>query len=83
MLQEIQAHGPESLEKQLQFNGLPFVLSTYQLRPEGRGGHGQLLKASGPGSRTQHLVLSNESSPCGHQALQKPVEFPGSGPDPA
>ena len=29
MLQEIQAHGPESLEKQLQFNGLPFVLSTY------------------------------------------------------
>ena len=27
MLQEIQAHGPESLEKQLQFNGLPFVLS--------------------------------------------------------
>lgn len=46
MLQEIQAHGPESLEKQLQFNGLPFVLSTYQLRPEGRGGHGQLLKAS-------------------------------------
>ena len=35
MLQEIQAHGPESLEKQLQFNGLPFVLSTYQLRPEG------------------------------------------------
>ena len=28
----------KSLEKQLQFNGLPSVLSAYQLRPGGRGG---------------------------------------------
>ena len=75
MLQEIQAHGSEKVLK----NNCNLMVSPLccQLISSGLGageGNGQLLTASWPGSRTQHLVLSNESSPCGHQALQKPME---------